>query len=98
MSEIKNETEVFICECHSMEHQCKFWHDRTELEDGRAWDEVYFIPHLTTYTSFWKRLWYGLKYAFGYKSRFGAWDEMMFKPKDIKKLRDYLNQLNLDDE
>jgi len=36
-------------------------------------------------------LWYGLKYAFGYRSRYGAWDEMMFKPEDLLKLREHLD-------
>jgi hypothetical protein len=94
-SKIKTETEVFICECYSMDHQCKFWHDTTEYEDGTKFDELYFIPHLTTHNSFWKRLWHGLKYAFGYTSRYGAWDEMLFSTEDQKKLRDYLNKLEL---
>ncbi len=34
----------------------------------------------------------GLKYAFGYKSRFGDWDSTIFKKEDLKKLRTYLDE------
>ena len=54
-----------------MEDQMFFWRDD---EDKLLYTEV----HLVTYHNFFKRLWYGLKYAFGHKSRFGAWDEFLF--------------------
>ena len=73
---------IMICECHSLEHQVIFWDD-----DG----ELYCEPHLTTYRNFFKRLWRGLRYAFGYKSRFGDWDSTIFKKEDLEKLREYLN-------
>ena len=92
-----SETEVMICDCHSMEHQCKFWHDTTEFNDGRKYDELYLMIHLTTHRNFFKRLWIGIKYAFGYKCRFGSWDEMIFKPEDANKLKEYLNKLDLNE-
>ena len=79
------ETEVFICECFSYEHQVKFWHD----EEYGNFIHAYF--HLVTYRGFFKRLWHGLKYAFGYTSRFGAWDQFIFSIDNESKLRDYLN-------
>lgn len=78
------ERQVMICECHSAEHQVIFWYDE---EDG----DLYCEPHLTTRCNFFRRLWYGLKYAFGYKSKFGAWDETIFKKEDLKKLQIYIN-------
>ena len=54
-------------------------------------DKLFYIhPHLTHYEGFWKRLWFGLKYAFGYKSRFGAFDEFIFKPEDLEQLKTFL--------
>lgn len=79
------ERKIFICDCHSLEHQVIFWYDE-------EYNEVYCEPHLITYRNFFQRLWYGIRYAFGYKSRFGAWDELVFKPEDVEKLRDYLNK------
>lgn len=76
---------VMICECHSLEHQVIFWYDE---EDS----ELYCEPHLTTHRNFFKRLWRGLKYTFGYKSRFGDFDSTIFKKEDLKKLRAYLDE------
>jgi hypothetical protein len=78
------ERQIMICECNSLEHQVTFWY---EEEDDILYNEI----HLTTHRNFFKRLWYGLKYAFGYRSRYGAWDEMMFKPEDLLKLREHLD-------
>ncbi len=79
------ERETFICNCHSLEHQYHFWWD----EDLR---QLYVEPHLTTHRNFFQRMWYGLKYTFGYKSRLGAFDEFIFKPEDADQLRRFLNR------
>jgi hypothetical protein len=36
---------------------------------------------------------YGIKYIFGYKSRYGAWDEFLLNPEDADKLQDVVNYL-----
>jgi len=54
------ERKIMICRCHSLEHQMTFWLDE---EDNTLYSE----PHLITHKNFFKRLWYGLRYAFGYK-------------------------------
>jgi hypothetical protein len=59
-----------------------FWYD-DELQ------QVYTEVHLVKY-GFFARVKYALKYIFGYKSRFGAFDEFIFKPEDLKKLKEYL--------
>jgi hypothetical protein len=80
------ERKLFICECGSIEHQLLFWYDK---EEKTLYTEV----HLITWHKFFKRLWYGLKYAFGYKCRFGAWDEFMFNPEQIEQLNKYLKNV-----
>ena len=57
--------EVFVCDCHSMDHQLRFWHGKEEY-NGKEFDELRVTVHLTTHDNFFKRLWAGLKYAFGY--------------------------------
>ena len=80
------ERETFVCKCHSLEHQIVFWYDD---EDDH---ELYAEPFLSTDRNFFQRLWYGLKYTFGYKSVYGAWDSMIFKDEDTEKLRQFLNR------
>jgi hypothetical protein len=53
----------------------------------------YFHIHLTK-RPFWERVKYGIKYIFGYKSNYGAFDEFIFNPKDADKLQDLVNYLN----
>jgi len=83
------ERQIMICKCNSLEHQVTFWYDE-------EYKELYNQIHLTTYRNFFKRLWCGLKYAFGYRSRYGAWDSTMFKPEDLEKLRKHLNNITKD--
>jgi hypothetical protein len=80
------ETEIFVCDCHSFEHQVKFMHD---TEDN----ELYLYVHLNNQEGFWKRLVTGIKYAFGYSSSFGEWDQFIFQEKDEAKLREFLNEI-----
>jgi hypothetical protein len=41
---------------------------------------------------------YGIKYIFGRKCRFGAWDEFIFNPKDADKLQEIVDYLKKDAE
>ena len=74
---------IFICECHSYDHQCIFFYDKENKE-------LYLTIHLISHESFLHRVWTALKYIFGFRSRFGAWDEFIFKQEDEEKLLKYL--------
>jgi hypothetical protein len=79
---------IFICQCHSLEHQYAFWYD----EDQKF---IYCEPHLITNKSFLGRIFHAIKYIFGYKTRFGSWDEFIFKKEDIKRLKEILDKIDL---
>ena len=87
MTNTTNEYKIFICACNSFEHQAIFWKD----------DNLYIYIHLRTYRNFFKRLIYGIRYIFGYKSRFGSWDEFIFNEDSEKQLYYYLKS-KIDDE
>ena len=74
--------ELILCECYSTDHQIIFLYD-----DDPAWDRVYVHIHLNPDRGFWKRLFAGLKHAFGYRSRYGAFDEIIINPKDAEKFQ-----------
>jgi hypothetical protein len=78
-----SDRKILICECHSLEHQVSFWYEQDE-------GTLYVETHLVTHKNFFKRLWVGLKYAFGYKSRFGEWDEILLDPNSQKELYQWL--------
>lgn len=89
--------ELFICECHSTEHQ--FLVCYLPGDDKYEYDELSLEVHLTPKHGFWKRLWGAIKYVFGYRSRYGNWDSVIINPDDIDKLHEileYYKQSRLD--
>lgn len=81
-------SEVIICSCASAEHQMIF---RGFNDDS----DVYVNVHLYTHDNFFKRLWHGLKYAFGYKSRFGAWDEIIIGKEQLPQMKKVIEHIEL---
>lgn len=84
---IDNERILFMCGCGSNEH----WFCVGKISD-EDYEEYYIEAHLSTHRNFFQRLWYGVKYAFGYKSKFGAWDSVMLDRNDIDKLAKFLQK------
>lgn len=80
---------VLICSCNSTEHQIVF-----HKSSGNDWfpPEVYAHVHLVR-RSFWYRFKYGLKYIFGYKSKYGAWDEFILDKSHIEDLQTIIKHL-----
>lgn len=78
---------ILVCECSSGEHQIIFHPDE---EDGYIYCEI----HLTN-RRFWGRLKTGIKYIFGYKCKYGHWDEFILGPdkkEDIKEILEFLEK------
>lgn len=73
------ENELFICDCSSNEHQLIFSYD----EDYKC---VYVSIHLNPQYRWYRRLWYAIKYLFGYKCKYGNFEEFIFNPEDYPKL------------
>lgn len=79
--EVKEQRETLICQCHSVEHQISFsWIEDKELE-GEVYMEIHFAK-----LSFWDRLKHRVKYIFGYRCRYGDFDEVTLKKNDVHKL------------
>lgn len=69
-----------ICECGSLEHQLLF----VEIEE-----DLYVYVHLSK-KPLWSRIVTAIKHVLGHRSRFGDWDEFMFCPKELKKLKTFI--------
>lgn len=79
---------VLICSCNSVDHQMVIYHTTDPYYGPEAYVQVHLVKR-----PFWHRLKYGLKYIFGYKSRYGAWDEFILDPThatDLEKLANHL--------
>lgn len=85
-------TDIFICECHSTEHQMVVSYSEDESPNGVKYPMVYIHTHLNK-RRFWQRLKYGIKYIFGYKCMYGAFDEFIVNPTDVDKLKDIIKYL-----
>lgn len=75
-------TEFFECRCYTDEHTIKFTLD--ESPDDLA---LFVTVYLGTNRGFWGRLWYGLRYAFGYQSRYGAFYCWLMRAEDGARLK-----------
>lgn len=80
--------EIFICECHSTDHQMIMLYSEDDGYPMVSYSHV----HLNK-RPFWERLKYGIKYIFGRKSRYGAFDEFIFNPDDAERLQEVVNYL-----
>jgi hypothetical protein len=60
-------------------------------QDTDDFDDIFIYIHLNRKRKFWKRLVHGIRYIFGYKSRFGDWDEFIVDKKDWGRLRDIID-------
>lgn len=79
--------DLFICECHNIEHQLIFSYNND-------WDLVYCDIHLVPEHNTFKRIKNALKYIFGYRSKYGDFDEFIFKKEDVHKLQKIIDHLN----
>ena len=77
------EDKIIICECGSAEHQLVLRFD-DDKDLGRI---VYVETHLVPLV-WYKRLWLGIKYIFGYKCCYGNFEEVILSPKHVRQIYD----------
>ena len=76
------------CDCHDFEHSLRFAYVPNPHEDSPP--ELYVEVHLCS-PGFWRRLWKGIRYIFGYKSRYGHFDEVGINRESVDQLRGWLD-------
>lgn len=83
--------EIFNCECYSPEHTFNLFFDK---EKGDLYLEVF----LSTRKPWYERIWPAIKYIFGYRQKYGHFDECIInKDKSIqlyeivKKFKEFNN-------
>lgn len=91
---MEHKQDLLICECHSTEHQIILsYSEDIDNTNGKVYPMCYAHIHLSKY-SFWQRLKHGIKYIFGYRCRYGDFDEFIFNPKDASELQELVDYLN----
>ena len=81
------ETDIMVCKCNSTEHQLVIMIDR-------EYKEVSIDVHLCNHDNFFKRLWTGLKYAFGYQCKYGAFDSVILDNNNYRPLKNAIDYLD----
>ena len=77
------------CACHSDEHM----HMYTLDLDDPSYPAIYVTHHLAT-DNFWHRLLVAAKYLFGYRCKFGDFDESIIQDSETAiQIRDIMSQL-----
>ena len=96
---MKKKEDILICSCHSTDHQIVLLYDEDINESGKSYPMCY-AHVLLNKKPFWGRLKHGIKYIFGYKCKYGAFDEFIFNPDDAYKIQRLANYLKseLDNE
>ena len=83
---MKELEELIVCACQMPEHQIIL---RTIEGD----EDVYVTIHLVK-LPFFKRLLHGIKYIFGYTSKYGDFDEIVISRENVGKLKKAVKWLN----
>ncbi len=76
-------TEFFECQCRSDEHTLKFILEQYSDDSNDL--EIYTSVFLYE-GSWWQRLWIAVKYVFGYKCRYGHWDNFIMRHEDVDRM------------
>lgn len=74
------------CDCFELEHTLRY----SYLIDNDIRLSEVFVHTFLSLQPWYKRIWHGIKYIFGYKSKYGHFDETTLEYKKVIKLRDFL--------
>ena len=90
----------FECQCSSDEHRLVFTLEDEEFPNFEDWwePELYVSAYLKDWEPWYKRLWKGIKYIFGCKTKHGQFDVFLLKPEDtdtfIEMLKTFQERYN----
>jgi len=85
--EIENlKNEYFECACHCNDHLMIACLNR---EDNELYIQMHLLPHKNIF----RRMWLAVKYIFGYRSKFGDYEEFIFNNDDAERLIAILKEL-----
>lgn len=75
------EDKILICDCSSVEHQMVLRFDDNKDLGRMVYVKIHLVPLV-----WYKRLWRGLKYIFGYKCCYGNFEEMILSSKHARQI------------
>jgi len=83
------ETKLILCDCQHPEHQLILMYFTDEQDE----DEKFIFAHVhLAERPFLKRIWSAIKYIFGYRCRYGHFDEVLISKRVAGELVDYIGR------
>ncbi len=79
-----NDRTFLVCECGDVSHQLEI----QKMDSG----DMILTVHLAPLT-FWKRVWNGIKYIFGHRSRYGDFEEFILGYWHSQALQEVVDEL-----
>lgn len=76
------------CICENDEHQLIFRYFINSAEDNET---LYCTFHLKPESNFFKRMLIAIKYIFGYRSKYGEFDEVLLDSDKVEELKNILS-------
>jgi len=73
------------CACHDPEHTIRFVYDEDDIKDP-----MYIDYCLCDNPRWYKRVWRGIKYIFGFRSKYGHFGEVLIHSDEAKALIKFL--------
>ena len=77
------------CICHSLDHTWKFYINEE--------DNIIYVSTYLRSSPFFSRVWRGLRYILGYKSRYGDFDEFLIDGQQKDNIINLLNRIKNED-
>jgi len=90
MDKNKENTSILLCSCGSAEHQIIIYKDENFSDNYK---EVVLCPHLITHKNIFKRILVAVKYIFGYKCKYGSWDNLIITTENYQPLKEAIEFL-----
>ncbi len=85
--------DYFECSCESSEHVIRL----SRFED-KDFDDLIYVSFFLRPWTFRRRVWYAIKYVFGYRSKYGDFAEHIWDLGTMKKFRDYCDEVIKENE
>lgn len=86
-------THFFECACEADEHILRFTLDKDPEDPG-----IYTSIFLDSPYTWWRRVWIGIKYIFGYKCQYGHFGNWELRDEDVTRLRSMCNEYLIRDD
>lgn len=89
MPELQDLTEVFQCDCTSLDHIMV-----VDFLSDEGYEELTFHLQLNQFNPWYTRIWYALKYIFNQNNNKCHWSDIVIKKEDLPRLKTIIERYN----